>query len=159
MSKEELIENGFDFDKVEKILRNKPTIRFSKQKISKQEIIKDYERIDSFIEFIIVKSLNSYYDKTGKLQCYGNSRRSLGDLYRLRIYYFPETNLKDFAFALWNLNYFTTDYCYDIKKRVYYFRDYIKFFTFVPKDIGKTNDEFFPGIIRNNKLLLNKDFI
>lgn len=146
IEEKDYLELGFDFEKVEKILRRKVPIRFSKYS-EKEFMISD---LKDFIKIVLYESPSTYYVSNGKLQCCSESSRSLGDLYRLRINYYPETKLKDFALTLWNMN-IITSFCVTIQKRVY---DLGSQFCFYSRYNGITNlklrDEYFPGIISNN---------
>jgi len=56
-------------------------------------------------------------------QCNPSRRRSIGDIFLIVTYYFPEITLKELFQGLFNLmkeKYITSDYCTQIKKRVYY---------------------------------------
>lgn len=139
------LELGFDFEKVEKILRKKSPIRFKKRR-EKEYMIPD---LKDFIKVVLYESPSTYYVSNGKLQCYSESSRSLGDLYRLRINYYPETKLKDFALTLWNMN-IMTNFCYEVKKRVYDLSSQFRFYSKGVTGINNLRDEYFPGIISND---------
>lgn len=80
--------------------------------------------IEKFIENFINKYRNIYntYNKNS-IQCGIGRRRSLGDIYQIIKYYYPNISLLEVKNILTNLcvnNKINTNVCYDINKRVYF---------------------------------------
>ena len=94
-----------------------------------KELIKS-KNVKDFIEnelFGIGAVCTSVYAETNKYQCRSDADRSIGDIYALCKYYFPETTVIDVIKIIYNriLEYqntklfFVGHYCNQIEKRVY----------------------------------------
>lgn len=72
--------------------------------------------ISSFFNY-----LNYYYVtyRDTEYYCDSDRNRSLGDVFRICKYYFPDCTLKEVTETVWNSN-INTLYCNDILKRVYF---------------------------------------
>lgn len=79
-----------------------------------------------FVEFNYSK--NTIYVENKQIQTEAGRRRSLGDIYCICKYYFPNCSLKEILRILYvdlheTLDGFRTSYCYTINKRVWYWED------------------------------------
>ena len=69
----------------------------------------------------LVRSQGTIYPKAKTKQCHAGAFRSLDDLYRVTINYFPETTFKDFAKEIFKIGgSIQYSYCNDVKKVVFY---------------------------------------
>ncbi len=86
------------------------------------------EKIRSFIsKRIMYEEYWSVYVSSGNNQCSPGSWRSVGDLYMLCLYYYPELCVEEFLEELVKVPHIACSYCNDVKKRVFhsgaYFED------------------------------------
>lgn len=110
----------------EKILQNRD-IRF--EKLLKKNIPSNLT--DFLIKFFTTYNVekNTIYVDDKEVQTQLGKRRSLGDIFKLCKYYFPNCTLREVLVLLYNTlptkitSGFRTSYCNTIKKRVWYYND------------------------------------
>ena len=93
--------------KIEKNLRSLPAIRFHKsyKPANYQEVIQKMGR------GLGLYNNQTYYDSNNKTQSLGGCYRGISDIYRVVIYYFPETTLKEVINYLLNVKFVCSGYC------------------------------------------------
>ena len=111
-------------DLQEKILSDPREIRLEKTLRSRKESLKDF-LIKFFKDYN--ENKNTIYVDDKSIQTDTGRRRSLGDIFRICKYYYPECTLKDILILLYReipiiiTRGFRTSYCSTIKKRVWYY--------------------------------------
>lgn len=110
-------------------VRSQIESNFGDHKIRVQGLLK--KRKESLRDFLIAffedwnERFNTIYVNTKEVQTDTGRRRSLGDIYMICKYYYPNCTLSEVFETLHDLcsnrQGFRTSYCYTINKRVYYY--------------------------------------
>jgi len=88
--------------------------------------------------------LDTIYTENGEIQTIANRRRSLGDIYQICKYYYPNLTILELLRLLYNEEYLRennigTSFCYTINKRVWYHSERpLIFNTDVEDEYGRT---------------------
>lgn len=114
-----------EFTTLEQKISTAPDIRL--EKLLKKNIPATLE--DFLIKFFKTynREKDTIFVETKEVQTNAGRRRSLGDMYKICKYYFPDTTLRDMLILLYRrlplvlTNGFRTSYCNTIRKRVWYY--------------------------------------
>lgn len=118
---------NIDIEKIEKQISEtiKEEIRLEKFNRKRKETLHEF-LIKFFTDFNINKK--TIYKKDKSIQTPANKRRSLGDIYMICKYYYPNISVKDVIYELYiglredvKIEKLRTSYCSMINKRVWYY--------------------------------------
>lgn len=104
-------------EKLESKFKRKHKFKFSYT--LEEENLKNLS-FDTFLRKIIANCPETSYVSSGREQCHNNANRSLGDLYVLSNYYYPNTTLLEIMEIIKTKTAIGCYYCYDVKKRVFH---------------------------------------
>lgn len=111
-----LTEEEFNFSEKEEILLKCPKLYL--------KYIPKADKVEDFIknELLCATHINNtYYEEEYiNIQCEINCLRSLGDLFLITKRYFKSVTLKQFCHIFWLETKYSSHFCYDIKKRIYW---------------------------------------
>ncbi len=102
--------------------------KFSRKRKLKLEAAYKHNNEKSIRNFIEERCQNDIYwtkyVSSNKNQCAPSCYRSVGDLYMLCLYYYPELTVDEFLDELVEAEHLGCSYCYDVKKRVFSYGAY-----------------------------------
>jgi len=112
------------FNKIEIKLRGRGILYLSKAGITKHKI---YSKVfKNFVRLLLsryIYSNKTYHLKSNRKQCGKDCNRSMGDLYRICLNYYPKATYEEFFNTVMSLDNLVGMFCNDINKQVYRVRD------------------------------------